>query len=347
MRMVKKVLLCTSCLWFCSLCAAAKPAFSYQEIGPLSAGDTIRLNNYSQVIASQGSTGLLAYWDQVTPLTQFGVGQNLRANFGITDTNRVYGTNDNAPGGVFEWTPLNKKTSPYVPGQYWAGSRGGALLTQDLANQFQVYRSGIGFIKTVAPPSGGMPVAINDSYQIAGRSAVGGGFFQDGSLTSFQDPADAGALISVSGLNDSGTVAGFSTGVLGARAFTWSKGGGFHLLDGKPALANALNAGGTVVGEEVSPNALNAILWQGGSSYVIQNYVLNLPAKLHLDRAADINDVGQIVGIGHYSDFAGDHSVGFLLDPVVATPEPACLAVLGLGSACFLRKRKCLRFWAF
>jgi probable HAF family extracellular repeat protein len=133
------------------------------------------------------------------------------------------------------------------------------------------------------------------------------------------------------GINDVGQIVGESS-LLNheMHAFIWDNVNGMRDL-GTPgfySLATHINNQGVIVGEVQSPTES----WIAAIFDVTNGYQLLkdlIPANSgwnSIYRATDINDLGQIVGIGVYNG----QSRAFLLTPI---PEPPSLELLLLGSA--------------
>ena len=118
------------------------------------------------------------------------------------------------------------------------------------------------------------------------------------------------------------------------RAFIWSEGVMADLGTlGGTSTANDINNLGQVVGQAIIPGgAHHAFLWQDGRMTDL-NDLLPAESGWVLTVAQGINDRGWIVGSGSYLGGVEEH--GFLM-----IPEPATLALLALGGAAMLRRRK-------
>jgi probable HAF family extracellular repeat protein len=156
-------------------------------------------------------------------------------------------------------------------------------------------------------------------------------FFADyGVIAGGGVPFDLGTLGGrnsyANGMNDSGQVVGISETAQGdphAFLFSFSGGGMIDLGTlGAASGAQDINNAGQVVGASGG----SAFLYSGGAMIDL-NTLLIADTTLHLDLASDINEAGQIVGMGHTPD---SRVYGFLLTPA-AVPEPSSVLLLSLG----------------
>ena len=188
-----------------------------------------------------------------------------------------------------------------------------------------------GIVTELNLPWGGDPTAINDHGHIAisryyyytGRSAVLAG----GATNMVEVPGmhENYGLAQALDLNNAGQVCGrFTVDMregLGYHAYLWQGGVGTPLPESLPggvssqSQAVALNNLGHAVGQVINESGYRAVLWRDGT-------IINLSALPEVTAAGwwglvarDINDHGQIVGIGYHGDpFA---QTAFLLSPVV------------------------------
>jgi probable HAF family extracellular repeat protein len=185
--------------------------------------------------------------------------------------------------------------------------------------------------------------AINGAGQVTGYSARADGTF---SLHAFiHDPASG--LVDIDTLAGSGRSAGaaindagHATGEIfnltepfGEHAFLYKPETGMVMLVAPGGLASrglGINAKDHIVGELIPPLGGGGLpfLYNGGPSFIDLNTVLEPTsgAGWTLEVATDINDFGQIVGIGRRDGVAH----GFLLTPV---PEPSTWALMLGGLA--------------
>jgi probable HAF family extracellular repeat protein len=110
-------------------------------------------------------------------------------------------------------------------------------------------------------------------------------------------------------INNLGIIAGFSdtagdvvNGVLHAnlQATLWTAGGivNLHALPGdRLAEATGINDFNQIVGTSFGPSGMRAFLWQNGTLYDL-NTLVQPNAPLYLVATGDINDRGEITGVG-------------------------------------------------
>jgi probable HAF family extracellular repeat protein len=134
-------------------------------------------------------------------------------------------------------------------------------------------------------------------------------------------------------INESGQVTGWSRTATGAlRAFLYSNGNMLDLgtLGGTGSQGFGINDSGQVVGYSSATVGLRAFLYSGGVMTDLNSLLPN-GSGWELQRAWDINNLGQITGLGFYNG----QPRAFLMTPeaaVAATPEPASFALWGLGA---------------
>lgn len=216
--------------------------------------------------------------------------------------------------------------------------------------------------------------AINATGQVTGYADTPGTIQRHAFL--YSGPPGAGvmtdldaAAASVAGLggpyahsrglaiNNSGQVAGWKKVFSAHQAVLYSgPGASKHLrgLGGAIDEAFGINELGFVVGVVERPFEIGggtaAALWliDEARTLVDLNAWLDTtnPAQgalWSLSSAADINDHGLVTGVGIYNDGPGGLSDGqraFVLDASSLVPEPSAAAVVGLGGAALLRRRR-------
>jgi len=131
-------------------------------------------------------------------------------------------------------------------------------------------------------------------------------------------PGSTGTLSDALDLNETGTVVGNSEiapGVL--RAFVWTPGAGMQPIASPNTLsgfssANAIAPDGTIVGSSFNGTQTRAIVREPGKPIIDLNTLLPEGTGWTLRSARDINDDGQIVGVGEI----GGATRAFLLTPI-------------------------------
>ncbi|HEX4770845.1 MAG TPA: DUF3466 family protein [Bryobacteraceae bacterium] len=181
--------------------------------------------------------------------------------------------------------------------------------------------------------------AINDRGQIAGMSDTTSGA-QHAFLYSNGKMSDLGSLGGNSaalGINDAGEIIGDSFLADGSQhAFLKGKGGMVDLgtLGGTYSRAKGINANGEIVGNSSLQNTQqDAFLYLNGAMIDL-NSLLPDNSGWQLEDATAINNNGVIVGDGTYNG----QERAFIL---YTTPEPAPVALLGMGIVCLglIRRR--------
>lgn len=134
-------------------------------------------------------------------------------------------------------------------------------------------------------------------------------------------------------INEGGTVTGVGWDGEFVRGMTWSEEAGFTFFTGLDGgspgdvHARGINADGTVVGYALNGSTdWRAFIWDAERGMVDLNDLVEAPPDFILDWAVKINDLGWIVGIGHYGPGWGT-SRGYVLRPARAgAPDPRGIA---------------------
>jgi probable HAF family extracellular repeat protein len=275
--------------------------------------------------------------------------QNASA-FGINASGQVAGTvyiNDvpNATvwsGGTAHYLSDNS----FATGINDAGQVTGMLCTP--SGEGRAFLSTAGIMRDLGLLPGGSwssGYSVNSAGQVAGYGDIASGAFRAFSWTSAGGMTQLGTLGGANSyamdVNDLGQIAGHAQTANGfLHAFVTSPSGMVNLgtLGGTSSFGYNINNHGAVVG--MSTNAAGsdrAFLYQSGSMYDLNNLILS--SGWILTAAYAINDAGQIAGAGLF----GGVEHAFLLNPfappvtlasfvqVVATPEPASVALAGFG----------------
>jgi probable HAF family extracellular repeat protein len=172
--------------------------------------------------------------------------------------------------------------------------------------------------------------AVNEAGMIAGVSSVE---FATNRAALWTDgtPANLGTLggddSEAFGLNGAGQVVGASgTGDGRLSAFIWLPTAAYGLPagmsdltpDANQAQVYGINNNGQAVGSGVYDTYSGAILWEAGTTYHLDD-LIDPNSGWHLNNAQDINDAGQIVGIGTFNG----QPRAFLLVPADPDPDPS------------------------
>lgn len=172
--------------------------------------------------------------------------------------------------------------------------------------------------------------AVNEAGMVAGVSSVE--FATNRAVVWAEGvPTNLGTLggddSEAFGLNEAGQVVGASvTGDERLSGFLWLPAGAYGLPagmndvtpDANQAQLYGINNQGQAVGYGVYDTYNGAILWDAGATYYLDD-LIDPNAGWHLNIAHDINDVGQIVGVGTFNGEAR----AFLLTPADPDPDPS------------------------
>ena len=116
----------------------------------------------------------------------------------------------------------------------------------------------------------------------------------------------------------------------------------FAILGGEDNHINAINDFGVAVGMSQYYNGnYNAVVYFEDEVIDLNHFLPEDTEWLYLREAVDINNRGEIVGIGHiqspyYTIPETPSTFGFLATPI---PEPSCVILLGLGLGFLAKKR--------
>ena len=255
-------------------------------------------------------------------------------------------TNENFPGSSqTQVTGLNNGSAPVTAG-FWVDGTG---------DNFGFVKQGNNFIQVNNPntpsPAGGAAtfnqlLGINDNnvavgfYQDAGGNFHGYTYNVATAVFTAITPGNA-VSTTATGINNGGWISGFYTDGGGTQHGFIDENGNFVTLDdpnGSNTSFFGLNNKGQAVGTFVDANdRTNGFLYDATMNtwQTIDDPLASANAAFGFSGSAlnGINDKGQLVGF--YSD--GANVNGFLATP---TPEPASMALAGLGAALVLFARK-------
>lgn len=245
----------------------------------------------------------------------------------LSDAGHLAGRNN---GTAFIYTP--GEGVQYLPGRSVTGiNSSGQYVGQLQEGTFGGYRYAPGQGESSVP---GEPVRINESGDVLFRGDRNGGIQRsDGSIVDIGTPG--GAFLS--DLNDRGDVVGMARTAGGlAHAHLFTAEGEVIDLDtfGRTAevaysIARAVNNHRQVVGGYGDGVSFNGFLAGRSGMYDIESLLDPLSAsQWDITEAMDINDAGQIIGMGRFNG----RMTAFLLNPLAApVPEPAAWLLLLAG----------------
>lgn len=358
----------TACLALIAFVAITKSSigarYTVQGLGDLPGGDirssATAINNLGQVVGTSNvAGGFHAFiWDSgaMTDLGNLPGGETTNSwVYGINDSGQAVGYSDSANGyRAFRWEAgvLVDLGSISGTGNHSlgfginaqgtvvglaSGTRGERGFAWDPINQMREL-SGLQAAK-----------AINDLGDIAGyaptQSSPANAAIWSDAQVSILPPLPGMYVSRANAINNLGCVAGLSQGLIGSPLATlWCDGNvtnlGYLSEREHGSEAFGMNDFGQVVGRsigDVGPTfgVANAFLWEDGPMKNL-NYLIDANSNWGLWEAWDINNAGQIVGMGRSPS---GHEEAFLLTPV---PEPASWT-LALGAIAGIAVRKCLR----
>ena len=153
-------------------------------------------------------------------------------------------------------------------------------------------------------------VAINDGDEVAGTSASAAGehavvWLSTGEILDLgMLPGDTSS--EATAINNNRDVVGVSKGPNGMRAFLWTQITGMQelgvLAGGNSSRALGVNDAGAVVGSSTSSSGERAFLWTRNGGMQDLNNLASLRAGAVLIEAHSINNQGQILAMGGFSD---------------------------------------------
>jgi len=339
---------------------AAGPTFTIIDLGALggSWSQGVAINSLGQVagrwITSDGTAERSFFWDgrSIHDIGDLGEGQALAT--GINGAGHISGESSLA-GGEAQYFIWDGTTMHDLVG--WSvnvidglggindlGQVAGNCRTADPTESHACFWDGsaardIGTLQGFGVSSG---AGINNLGDMTGSSwvfdpglgmTVNHAFFWNGST--MQDLGTLGRMNSGGvAINASGEIAGTVSGSLAGllpRAFLWD-GVSMHELDasfGTNCAGLGINAAAQVVGNCANSFTSHAILWDGPSTWDLNDQLVDMGAWTELTSAQAINDRGQITG---YGLIGGQHHA-FLLTPVAPSRRTFLVSFTGFGDA--------------
>ncbi len=311
------------------------------------------INNLGQVAISAGNGPFNSRAYEYSGGTSTLLGPtNLGSNaFAINDSGVVAGSIQVAPNGASHAALFSGGSVIDLAGTSFATSISNTGKVTGVGNgQAFLYSGGTTTYLGALP--GGTAVStgygVNDAGTVVGyaETKIGGTTlyhafkYSGGTMTDLGSlgPNQGGYGSVARAINNSGTIVGYYTAptIANGNGFYYS-GGAMHPLTGLYTLgstAYAINDSGRIVGASAVLSGVRAVIYDNGVAVDLNKKLIpTTPTGWVLRYAYDINNTGQIVGVG---DFGGQ-TRAFLLTPV---PEPGTWAVLGLGAAALLRRRR-------
>lgn len=329
-----------------SVQGVAPPTYTFTDLGTPGGNRSIAtaINNVGQVVG-YGSTDPSSFshafiWQNgiITPLDDDGAASSQAldindagaivgaASFSRSEDTGVFWPGQNGqPIALGSLGPLNVST--YANAINNAGAITGNSNTENFFSPFHAFLWQNGVMRDLGTLGGrsSSGKAINNAGAIAGFAGVQSNephaaLWQNGLVTDLGTLG--GARSGANDINDRGAVVGESRLADGTsdRAFLWQNGAMRDLgtLGGDNSIAHAINEANAIVGAaETTTGETHAVLWSNGSPLDL-NSVLPPGSPWTLVEANDINEDGEIVGVGEING----QERAFLLTPTV-DPPPA------------------------
>ncbi len=322
--------------------ADAAAMYNITDLGP---GEAVSINNFDQVVGTWGTPRRAVLWENGT-ITEFGANSTggTYANT-INDLGQAVGASFGPEQPQpFMWQDgvLSDLSAAVGSRSYVTGINDAGRIVGYSGGPSQAYVLADGVKTDLGDLGGSFSWAsdISNTGQAVGRSTVHDGKYHPFLWSAITGMVDLGFWGSGSGINDLGQVVGsLYPGGGVSEPFFWDDTSGLHplgTLGGASGGARAVNNNGQVVGSSRISTGSDAtrhgFLWEGGTLYDLNNLLVGTPGW-ELWSANDINDSGQIVGMGLLN--GQEHA--FLLTPI---PEPATVSFLALGALAAARRRR-------
>lgn len=308
------------------------PDYAVIDLGTLGGGSSYAtaINSGGEVAgySADPSGNVYAFLYSGGPLANLGtLGGNYTRALGINDSGQVVGESY-LSGGSAEHGFLYQNGSIHDIGTFPTGRFSDAYginKTGQITGYGDTNGQNCGFIyqngqwQSIGNPTGDYGFAINNEGQVAGVGPDNYAFLYSNGLVT--DLGGLGGVVSQAlGINNYGQVVGWSdlTGDVVNYAFLYSKSGGMQNIGTLPndnsSAAYGINDGGQVVGTADENNGnYHAFIYQGGTMYDLNDYIVPANSDWTLQAATAINNSGQICGYG--SNPQGQEHA-FLLNPL-------------------------------
>lgn len=317
--------------------AGEPPRYTIADVG-LVTEPLVRVNDHGHVVAE--GVGRSYIWrNGVTTLLP-----NFFHPSDVNNSDQVSGTFTQFGQEVAVWSPAGLSIIGQFDGQRSSGlgiNDAGTVIGQNVNNKGFAYSHGA--FKALSPEANrSIPQKIADSGEIVGSVRAGetgsqvACVWRDGVAVALGALEERDSI--AFGINDNGVIVGASDHRSTPdfwEAVVFEPGGPRGLgtlVPGRDSRAYAINSMGAIVG--VAKTDLiteRAVVWHDDQIYNLNDLLID-GSDWTLLTAYDINESGQIVGIGR----RGGESRAYLLNPV---PAPSSLAVVVVGLLAARRKR--------
>ena len=343
-------------------CLNAGPVYSIQNLGSLGTGAAL----VTAINSSGAAVGYVTSNSNQVPVSFSGgtanpLGGSGQAN-GLNDSGTAVGTSYSSTGSpsVAEWSngQITNPISGYGTGINNAGEIVGGY--QTASGDLHAFTWSNGTLVDLGTLNGGTwssAYGVNSSGEVAGTSSIVGGafraFFSNGSgLVNLGTLG--GANSHATAINNAGQVVGNAQTSQGyANAFVWQNGTmtGLGTLGGSQSYASGINDAGAVVGYSWTSGDLATDGFIDLAGVMLDlNSLIPVNSGWSIGAAYGINDLGDILGTGTFNGQSYalelqplDGASSLATPGILATPEPAALALTGLGLLTLLMLRRAKR----
>jgi len=365
-RIIAKLVLCF--ISFATICGSAfaipLSPFDIIDIGKsdLLGADYAQINNSGQMLGIALGTQMdrvTIFWDNGTITNLPTLGGTRTYGSGINDFGQIVGISEIATGTIdtngpfhsFIWDKVNgiQDITPNVSGTYANGinNLGQVVGTWNYQQKVFIWDANNGFTNIFGAPGLQQSPCINNLGNVAVRTdrAV----FLWNSITGLKQITELGDA-TADDINDLTQIVGRSL-ENGSNAFVWDNVNGIRYLVPLhlTSYANSINNNAQIVGYFMDQTGTTdpgivPYLWENGFTYDLNSLIPNdLGWRLLIP--FDINDFGQIIGIGslngEHHTFLLTHNplipmpdpINFVYPPPPPIPEPSTFLLLGVGLA--------------